>query len=237
MERLLIVNADDFGLSQDVNRGILQAYRDGIVTSASLMVRFAAAQDAVQRAEQIDLGLHIDLGEWAFRNGQWVSLYQRVSLENSQALEAEVYDQLNEFRRLAGKAPTHLDSHQHVHLQEPVLSVARQMADELSVPLRSNTPHIRFCGSFYGQSGRGEPCPEAISVSALTKLLRDLPPGITELACHPGGDEQLDSTYARERSLEVQALCNPQVRETIREENIRLCTFAEVISLEHGSND
>lgn len=46
----MIVNADDFGLSPGVNRGIIQAHEHGIVTSASLMVRRAAAYQAAQYA-------------------------------------------------------------------------------------------------------------------------------------------------------------------------------------------
>jgi chitin disaccharide deacetylase len=228
MERLLIVNADDYGLSEDVNRGILKARRFGIVTSASLMVRWPSALDAVEHAEDLDLGLHIDLGEWAFRNKEWVSLYQRVSFSELDSLENEIRSQLLLFRSLTGRNPSHLDSHQHLHLQEPVRSLVNQMAQELSVPLRGMSTSIHYCGSFYGQSGKGEPCPDAISLAALIELLRKFPPGITELACHPGNGAELDSTYCRERSLEVDVLCHPRVQQTLRDENIRLCTFDEL---------
>src|SRR5206468_10377269 len=73
--RYLIVNADDLGYSHGVNRGILEAHSSGIVTSASLMVRWPATTDAVLAARDcpgLSLGLHLDLGEWACRNGQWV---------------------------------------------------------------------------------------------------------------------------------------------------------------------
>ena len=228
MQRRLIVNADDYGLSEDVNFGILTAHRQGIVTSASLMVRWPSAQDAVQQANGLDLGLHIDLAEWAFRHGEWVLLYQRVSFNELDALKSEIRSQLDLFRSLTGRNPSHLDSHQHVHLQEPVRSLLKQVADELSVPLREMTPKIRYCGSFYGQSGKGEPCPDAISLAALIELLRDLPPGFTELACHPGNGTKLDSTYCRERALEADVLCDPRVKQTLLDENIRLCTFYDV---------
>jgi predicted glycoside hydrolase/deacetylase ChbG (UPF0249 family) len=228
MERRLIVNADDYGLSEDVNLGILKAHRQGIVTSASLMVRWPSARDAVEQAEDLDLGLHIDLSEWAFRNGEWVLLYERVSFDELDALENEIRSQLKLFRSLTGRTPSHLDSHQHVHLQEPIRSLVKQIADELSVPLRGISPNIQYFGSFYGQSGKGEPCPDAISLTALIELLRNLPPGVTELACHPGSGAKLDSTYCKERSLEVEVLTHASVRQTILDENIRLCTFDEL---------
>jgi predicted glycoside hydrolase/deacetylase ChbG (UPF0249 family) len=228
MERRLIVNADDYGLSQDVNSGILKAHRQGIVTSASLMVRWPAARDAAHRAEDLDLGLHLDLGEWTFRDGQWSLLYQRAPFDDVKALAAEIGEQLDQFRSLAGKDPSHLDSHQHVHLQEPLRSLAKQMAQDLCIPLRGMSPKIHHCGSFYGQSGKGEPCPDAIRAAALIGLLQSLPPGVTELACHPGIGAELDSTYCRERELEVEVLCDPRVQQTLLDEKICLCTFHDL---------
>lgn len=232
MQRQLVVNADDFGLSESVNRGILKAHREGIVTSASLMVHWPAARQAAMCAEELDLGLHLDLGEWIFRDGEWILLYERVPSDNAGAIERELDNQLERFRSMTGKDPTHIDSHQHVHLQQPVRSLVKQVADELSVPLRGMTPQIRYCGSFYGQSGKGQPCPEAISLSAMIELLRSLPAGITELGCHPGDSTELTSTYAHERALEVEVLCEPRLKEIIVEEKICLCTFAALSNTE-----
>jgi chitin disaccharide deacetylase len=230
MERVLIVNADDFGQSAPITRGILRAHEQGVVTSTSLMVRFPAAAYAAERAGRLDLGLHIDLGEWAYRDGNWVSLYERVEMDELSAIEIEVRGQLAAFRRLTGKDPSHLDSHQHVHLHEPVLSVARRIAEDLGVPLRGFSPMVHYCGEFYGQSGKGDPCPQAITIDAVVKLVRDLPVGITELSCHPGedGDDNGWSSYGTERRLEVETLCHPRVRDVINQERVRLCSFAEL---------
>jgi predicted glycoside hydrolase/deacetylase ChbG (UPF0249 family) len=64
-KRCLIITADDFGRSPGVNRGIIAASEGGIVTSASLMVRWPAAAGAAYARERPDLalGLHFDLGE------------------------------------------------------------------------------------------------------------------------------------------------------------------------------
>jgi predicted glycoside hydrolase/deacetylase ChbG (UPF0249 family) len=228
MQPTLIVNADDFGQSEGVNRGILRAHREGIVTSASLMVRWPAAEHAALNAEQLDLGLHIDLGEWACHDGQWYARYERVSMDDPRAVESEVRFQLDEFWRLTGRMPTHIDSHQHIHLHEPALSVARRLADELSVPLRGCTANVRYCGNFYGQSETGAPCPAAIGVAAFVRLLGELPAGITELCCHPGEDARLDSSYCRERFHEVEVLCRAEIREAIETRGIRLITFAGI---------
>ena len=74
-ERVLVVNADDFGRSPGVNAGIADTHERGIVTSTSLMVRWPAAEQAAAYARQtptLAVGLHADLGEWARRDGAWV---------------------------------------------------------------------------------------------------------------------------------------------------------------------
>src|SRR5437870_11469633 len=118
--RYLIVNADDFGQSPGVNRGIIEAHEHGIVTSTSLMVRWPAAAEAVEYVRKrpgFSLGLHIDLGEWVYRDENWTPLYQVVPLDDVAAVKEEISRQLAAFRNLAGRDPTHIDSHQHVHLQ------------------------------------------------------------------------------------------------------------------------
>jgi len=236
-ERYLIVNADDFGLSPGVNRGIIEAHEQGIVTSASLMVRWpaAAAAAAYYRGRQrISLGLHVDLGEWVYRDGDWVPLYEVIAQDDTAAVADEVSRQLAEFRRLLGRNPTHLDSHQHVHRSEPVRSILLVMARTLGLPLRHLTPEISYCGSFYGQTGKGEAYHEGISVAALIEVLTTLPPGITELGCHPGLGDDYDSVYCRERAAEVQALCHPEVRAALATEGIELCSFHDVAGLTNG---
>lgn len=227
MERCLLVNADDFGLSRGVNEGIVHAGRFGIVTSASLMVRGPAARHAIEIARDLDLGLHLDLGEWAYRDGKWKSRYERVPLDNPQAVEEEAHAQLHLFRQLTGRDPTHLDSHQHLHHQEPLRAVAKKMATNCNVPLREFND-VGWCGSFYGQTGKGAPYPEGISIAYLISLLTMLAPGATELGCHPGQDPELASCYRLERLAEVRTLCDPAVRRTIEEQGIRLVTFEEL---------
>jgi predicted glycoside hydrolase/deacetylase ChbG (UPF0249 family) len=229
--RYLIVNADDFGLSEGVNRGIIRAHEQGILTSASLMVRWPAAGEAAQYANkrpQLSVGLHLDLAEWIFRNDEWVALYQVVSAEDPAAVSTEVARQLEAFRRLMGRDPTHLDSHQHSHRNEPVRTIVSELAQKLSVPLRSFTPGIEYCGDFYGQTGEGEPYPEGISLAGLLRTLQNLPAGTTELGCHPGDDERLDSVYRLERLQEVTVLCDPKVRSEVESAGIKLISFADL---------
>lgn len=119
----------------------------------------------------------------------------------------------------------YLDSHQHVHRSEPVRSVLRDLAGQLGVPLRHFSDDVAYCGDFYGQIRDGTPYPEAISVDGLIETLSALPAGLTELACHPGLDEGLDSMYVRERATEVAALCDERVRVAVGQLGIELRSF------------
>ncbi len=230
-ERMLVVNADDFGLSPGVNAGVVRAHEHGILTSASLMVRFPAAQEAAdyaRRAAGLSLGLHVDLGEWVYNDGDWETLYEVVSLEDPDAVVSEVGRQVDAFRRLTGGQPSHIDSHQHVHSWDPVVTSFRTLALALGVPLRHYTEGVTYCGDLYGQSTDGTPIPEAITVSALIDIIEGLPRGITELACHPGLGEDSGSTYDHERTQEVEILCDPRVREALDREGVALRSFADV---------
>src|SRR5262249_15203880 len=92
--RWVIVNSDDLGMSAGVNEAVAQTYRHGIVTSASLMVRRAAAADAAvvsRELPELSLGLHVDLGEWEFRQGAWIPLYEVVSIKDASAVRTEAW--------------------------------------------------------------------------------------------------------------------------------------------------
>jgi chitin disaccharide deacetylase len=229
--RYLIVNADDFGLSEGVNRGILECAERGILTSTSLMVHqpaAAAAAAAAQLHPRLSIGLHVDLGEWVFRDGQWALAYAWVDAQDADAVAAELAGQLDQFRRLLSRDPTHLDSHQHVHRCEPVRSLLLECAERIGVPLRDCTPGIHFCGDFYGQTGEGEPLSGALTSTNLKTILAGLPDGVTELGCHPGYGDGLQSVYRVEREAEVRVLCDLAMRAALSGLNIELRSFADL---------
>ena len=95
--RRLIVNADDFGLTQGVNRAIMEAHSQGIVTSATLMANGRAFDDAIQRAKsatRLSLGCHVVLVDGS-------PVFQRkpttTTLSNEQFDDGRFYDSLNGF--------------------------------------------------------------------------------------------------------------------------------------------
>lgn len=235
--RYLIVNADDFGISHGVNRGIAEAHEQGIVTSASLMVDRPGASDAadyVRDRPQLDVGLHVELRHWRVRRfpGRGTSpSHARLRRH----VTGELNRQLTRFRRLTGRDPTHLDSHQHRHLAEIPRGIFEEFAQELEVPLRRTDERVSFCGDFYGQDGEGRPRPETITTEALVGLLESLADGVTELSCHPGYAGDLRDWYRNEREQEVRALCDPRARDSVERLDIRLCTFTDATAMLRGA--
>ena len=226
--RELVVNADDLGLSPGVNEGIARAHLEGIVTSASLMVRQPAAEAAaeiVRRLPKLGVGLHFDLAEWTPGPSGWTQLYAFADGRDGSAVAREVEHQLALFDDLVGRPPDHLDSHQHVHRSEPLRSILGRVADELGAPLRFRS-RFGYFGGFYGQAREGRPLPDAISPRALRTAMAELPDGATELCCHPAAQLDFRSSYGRERLQELETLCDPTVREVHAASGFRLDSFS-----------
>lgn len=230
--RRLIVNADDFGQSEGINDGIIRCHEQGVVTSASLMVLWpwaAAAAEYARKRSVLSVGLHLDLGEWVCHAGEWRPLYQVVPLDDAAAIEAEIARQVELFRRLVRRDPTHIDSHQHVHQHEPVDALVASMSDRLGVPCRAVSDGVSYHGEFYGQTGYGDALDGVISVERLTAILTALPAGTAELGCHPGLRGDALGMYVDEREREVQVLCDSRVRAAIDAEGIELISYRDLL--------
>ena len=198
--RRLIVNADDLGFSAGVNRGILEAYERGIVTSASLMVEGPAAAAGVELAGERALGLHAVLD----RDGELLVPPERCG--------EELERQLARFRELAGREPTHVDSHHHVHRDPRLEPAFVAFGEEYALPLRDHD--ARHCGGFYGL--------EQVGVERLLGILEQIDEGVTELGCHPGYADGLKSSYTSEREHELRTLTDARVRAKVEELGIEL---------------
>jgi chitin disaccharide deacetylase len=197
------------------------------------MVRWPAAAAAASWARErpaLGVGLHLDLGEWAYGGGEWPAVYEVVALDDALAVELEARIQLARFRELMGGGPTHLDSHQHVHRAPPVSDVVERLGDELGVPVRGGRGGVRHCGDFYGLTRDEQPLPEAITARSLIALIEGLPEGVTELGCHPGDGTEAPDPYDAQRRGEVAALCDPSVREAIERAGVVLRSFGALVT-------
>lgn len=217
----LIVNADDFGAGRGINRGVVEAHRDGILTSASLMVDMPGSEEAARLAAglpRLSVGLHAVLtGE----DGAPI-----VDFGERERCRAELQRQVSRFAELSGGQPTHLDSHHNVHRDPRLLPLFSDFAAEHRLPLRGHS-RARYFPAFYGHWDGGEVHLEWIEPASLVRMLAaDVGPGVTELSCHPGYVESdFQSSYLAERETELRTLCDPAVRRAIEELSIALIDF------------
>ena len=219
--RQVIVNADDFGHSEGINRGIAEAHEKGIVTSASLMVNRPATDAAVQLARQypgLSLGIHVNFTNEGER---------LVDLDDLPTVERELQAQIDRFLQLTGQLPTHIDSHQHVHREFNVGRFFIELSRQYGLPLRGYSK-VAYVSAFYGQWEYGKTEEKYISVDSLISLLRAVKPGVSEIACHPGYMvDGFESLYNREREIELRSLTDPRVRAAVRDEGIRLINYRD----------
>jgi predicted glycoside hydrolase/deacetylase ChbG (UPF0249 family) len=211
-----IVNADDFGASEGINRGVLEAHETGVLTSASLMVgrpASASAAAAARRRPGLGVGLHFELTA----PDAGPALVRRT-------LEA----QLERFRTLMGALPTHLDAHHNLHRRPELAPCFAEVAARHGLPLREHGA-VRYFSRFYGRWD-GESHPEQISVERLLAMLaNEIGDEITEVACHPGyRDPDFRSEYDAEREVELRTLCDPALREGIVRLGIHLIDHRDV---------
>ncbi|MGH9822666.1 MAG: carbohydrate deacetylase [Blastocatellia bacterium] len=149
----LIVNGDDFGFTTGVNAGTLRAYRDGILTSATIMANGAAFEEAIEIARSnpgLGVGCHLVLvGERpaaraeevaslvdknGFMPGTLGEFATRLSrgLISSDHIERELSAQVQKVIR-AGITPTHLDTHKHTHLHPKVMKAVVRIAVQFGI--------------------------------------------------------------------------------------------------------
>ena len=153
MSKQLIVNADDYGRTPGIVQGILQAHREGIVTSTTVMMNMPGIETSLRLARQepgLGLGVHLDFTTWKpllpprevpslvdpegffWRADAWYSRLDRI---NSTELWAEWQAQLALFRDVAGE-PDHLDCHHFLHLYPPIFEVYLKLARHEDMPIR-----------------------------------------------------------------------------------------------------
>jgi hopanoid biosynthesis associated protein HpnK len=291
--RNLIVNADDLGWTAGVNRGIAEAHRNGIVTSASLLANgeaFAEGADLARTAAGFGIGVHLNLSDGRpvsprhvvpsllndageFQGGP-DSLLMKIATRGLAMREVETeWDAQIAKVRATGVEPTHLDGHKHVHMLPGLFEIALRLAkrhgigairvsheaSNLRVALsagelrasvvlkqgvqasglkllardaraQANRAGVSTADYFCGIAQTGE-----LTKEGVTRLLRSLPEGTTELMCHPGyADEALRKSGTRlqeSREKELEILTDTQIRNLVASQGIRLIDYGFVGSV------
>lgn len=251
MERLLIVNADDFGLSKGQNYGILDACKNGLVTSTTALVNGAAIDHAAQlsrRTPELAVGMHfvLTLGEpltpmpGLAREGKLGKWIWQVAEEDAlplEEIERELACQYQRFVDLFDAEPTHFDSHHHVHMIPQIFPLVAEFAKSKGIALRIDRtiPYpftipegLRssegFSSEFYGDA-----VSEALFLQALDASTARGEASL-EMMCHPAFVDNtiMGSAYCYPRLAELDVLTAASLKYAIAERGYRLGTYRDV---------
>lgn len=237
--RRVILNADDLGYDPAVSEGILRSMREGVVTSATLMVNTPFSEDAARAARGLSLGLHLNLARWAPLSRAFPrSLLSEgafhepwASRLTADTVASEVEAQLERLAALTGAPATHLDVHKHLHRLPQVLEGVARVAAPRKLPVRSLDEDMRRW-----LRARGIPTPDHFGGDAGSEgywthsrwreALRDAGVGVTELMCHPGlRPSHVQSGYGPQREVELATFTSPDARAALQESGVELTDF------------
>ncbi|MCZ4058879.1 chitin disaccharide deacetylase [Pantoea sp. LMR881] len=254
MNKLLIVNADDFGLCKAQNYGIIDAFVNGVVTSTTAMVNAAgSAQAATLSAAhpELDIGLHFvlttgqplsPLKELTDEKGKLGELFWLKAQAGTLPLAAianELECQFLRFVKLFGRLPTHIDSHHHVHMHSQLFPLVETFAKDKGIAIRIDrraaaSSHIQLCGSlsthgfesgFYGEKITQKLFLELLDRSALREEQS------LEMMCHPSfvDNTLLKSRYCFPRLIELDILTAPSLKQAIAERGYQLGSYRDLM--------
>ena len=205
MTKFLIINADDFGYSHSINKGIIEAIENGIVTSTSVMVDAIAAGVAkdLTKYPNLSIGLHFELKEVV-------------------NVEAELERQIEKFVAIVGRQPNHIDTHKRRTTDEGIKEVLEVYAKTHNVPVRNfDAKHI---GSFGINSNEA-------SIAQLKRSIDEATDGNNELMTHCGySDDYLreHSSYNDPREQELASICDPSIKQYIADKDLRLINWTQL---------
>lgn len=203
MTKYLIVNADDFGYNYGINRGIIEAHTNGIVTSTSVMVDAIAAHEAKDLTKYPDLsiGLHFEVKE----------------VLNA---KAELERQIDKFVAIVGRSPVHIDTHKRHTTDESIREVLEDYAKTHNIPVRNF--NAKYIGSFGINSNDS-------SVTQLKRSIDEATEEYNELMTHAGySDKYLreHSSYNDPREDELKSICSPEIKQYVQDKDLVLISWS-----------
>lgn len=235
---LLIVNADDFGLSRGVNYGIVDSFKNGIVTSTTLLVNAERTMDAVNMIKEysfLNVGLHLaltmtkpltDCKEFLNEKGYFKSRkeYNQDFTINQDLLYEEWDAQVKKFIELTNRMPTHMDSHHHFYLHKGCTEVIKTLSKKYDLPVRdveTAFQTVTLKKDFYD---------ETVDIDYFENLLKQDFDCI-ELMVHPGFlDAEIEriTSYSKKRIYEHEILTSAKIKKMIEKNNVQLVSYKDV---------
>lgn len=238
----LIINADDFGLSEAVNYGIISAYKSGVVRSTSTMANmpgFEHAMELLKENENLGCGVHMTLSCYkpvllnlktiVDENGYFIRRITNEVIENMDL--DEIYEEFcAQIEKVRAKTDiTHLDSHHHVHTLEKLRPVIERILEKYDLPIRGGFEYdfnyskiIPLIDTFYGEN---------VSEDYFVKKIDYLKEyEIADIMCHPAYiDDFLMKTtsYSMARINEHKILTSKNTKDFIQD-NFLLTNYRDL---------
>ena len=238
----IIINCDDFGMTEGVSRGIVEAITNGVASSTTVMTCVSDGfLDCKRELAGLDasVGLHLQLtsgipclgpekvGTLIGEDGLFHANKNEVLSADPKEIMAEWLAQYERFTEL-GFRPTHLDSHHHIHKKSNVLPAFMELSEKLNLPYRilKSKCMRHLCGecgavvcstAFYNDN---------LCVETLLAAISQYGDGeVVEVMCHPGYcDDELreKSSYADKRQVELDILTSDESRIELEKRGIRV---------------
>jgi len=253
MDKLLIVNADDFGLCKAQNYGIIEAFNHGVVSSTTAMVNAAGSEHAAVLSAanpHLPVGMHfvLTLGQPLSRmpglvrdNGQlgkWIWEMADEGRLPLDEIEQELECQFTRFLELFGRPPTHIDSHHHVHMIPQIFPIVEAFAKQKNIPIRIDRDAVKkdsielkgarssqgFDSTFYGDE-----ITESLFLNTLDNAIKRDERSL-EIMCHPSFIDStiLASKYCYPRLTELDVLTSTTLKAAITEHGFKLGSFKDL---------
>lgn len=244
--KYLIVNADDFGLSNYINEGIIKGHQAGSITSATLMIKREYAREAVRLSKEnrsLCVGLHLDLDDYLGRDETGTERFgmERISRQLEEPLffkevEAEIDAQIRGFQN-TGLELTHIDGHHHLHaIPELFPLIVNKMVSYGIKTIRFSRefdlikyPPISWDEEFFQEMKRLlKKHRIRVAKHFVTGWqpydLKDISDGVTELMTHPGTKEAW-------RVRELDMLTSREWIDAVKAGGIRLISFRDLAEM------
>jgi hopanoid biosynthesis associated protein HpnK len=164
MTKKVIINADDMGASKGTNAAIARAFREGILTSTSIIVTMPAYEDAIENVvlpnPSLGIGIHLSLTEGksilnksaipllvdenGYFNKKFVDIY--IGTKKQRDVLQQIYKELDaQFNRVCsdGIQIDHIDGHHHIHMIPPIFDIVIKLAEKYACPM-VRLAHERF---------------------------------------------------------------------------------------------
>lgn len=251
MSSLLIVNADDFGLCQAVNYGIIESHRSGIVQSTSAMMNMPEIYHAAKLSHEypsLAVGMHFvltagipfSLMPSLTHNGilgKWLCEIDPSDLPLDE-IEQELHQQYDHFIEVFGDKPSHIDSHHHVHMITGIFPIVVSFAQDKGIALRidrqleKNWPPISYqvtSTDYFSQDFYGAEITESLFLKILDDSIERGDQSI-EVMSHPAFIDNvlLKSNYAYQRLTELEVLTSAELKTQILARDFKLGSYLDL---------